>query len=125
MTDDLTKIKAALAELVMQMVEIDMRPREQNSVLITATPFDMSGPIPNLRDLAISRVLRDPVRGACRNAIRLLGERIFELTGDIDVMREISEIDEVCPAKYEQRIMSIFNSAWDGIGAEGKGYWVA
>jgi hypothetical protein len=39
----------------------------------------------------IETVLRHPVRAACKNAVRLLGERLCELGLDLDQMRGVAE----------------------------------
>jgi hypothetical protein len=115
------KIESALDALLKAMVEIDLRPRDDSKPpsKIRFVPVDLRGPVPTRREMQINQVLREPVRAACRNAIRLLGERIFELRGD-DGMREMNDKVLRLDEQHFQRRASILNSAWDGIG-----HWVA
>jgi hypothetical protein len=115
-SEEIDKIESALRVLLDQVVEIDMRTRVgPPEPPLVISPSEWHGrPVPTRRDCQISSVLNNPVRGACRNAIRLLGERLFELTNDTKAMRIIDE--SVSDGPHSGKRMSILNSAWDGIG---------
>jgi hypothetical protein len=116
-SEEIGKIESALSELLDQMVAIDMRPRvgpPEPLRVVSASEFEFR-PVPTRRDCQINSVLNQPVRAACRNAIRLLGERLFELTNDTDgQMLKVAERASDGP-QFGRR-MSIMNSAWDGVG---------
>ena len=113
---DTSEIEKALRALVTQMVRID-RSRQADHApleLINPTLFEVK-PLGATRLIAVNRVVKDPVRGACKNAIRLLGMYLFESTGgDIEAMRKIAE--RVARAKDFSVRMNIIDKAWDGIG---------
>jgi hypothetical protein len=115
-TSELDKIRRALDALLAAMVAIDMTPRKGPPEPLRLVSFAelAAGPIPSRRDCQIAAVLREPVRAACRNAIRLLGERLLELLGNTGEMAEIAESLSDGP-QYGRRA-SILDHAWDGIG---------
>jgi hypothetical protein len=66
----------------------------------------------------IDAVLRHPVRAACKNAVRLLGERLCELGLDLDQMQGVA--GRVSKGKAFHKRINIIDKAWDGVG-----HWVA
>jgi hypothetical protein len=53
----------------------------------------------------------------CKNAIYLLGEQLFELSGDTDAMVEIADSAAFRSKRYFSYRAGIINATWDGIGA--------
>jgi hypothetical protein len=76
-------------------------------------------------ELAAEQIVRDPVGSSCRQSIRALGARLYQLGGlqlMQDVLYRVAERDE---ATWSRRI-GIMDHRWDGIGnsAETAG-WMA
>lgn len=112
---EVDKIKVALDALLSQMVAIDRKPRKGPATFKFISVADLDAePIPTERQSQIEEVLESPVRAACRNAVRLLGERLFELTGDTDRMLEIAE--SLSKGRHGGLRASILDHAWDEIG---------
>jgi hypothetical protein len=63
----------------------------------------------------IDAVLRNPLRPACKNAVRMLGERLHELGLDLDQMQGVAE--RVSAGKAFQKRIDIIDKAWDGVDA--------
>jgi hypothetical protein len=108
-------IKSALNALLAEMVKIDREPRKQSGLFPVMDMADIDAWAKlgaNFREA--DAIVKSPVRTACRNAIRVLGERLYELLDDTAAMRAIAE-DISSGRQYGKRI-SIIDSAWSGIG---------
>ena len=68
----------------------------------------------------IDAVLDNPVRAACKNAVRLLGERLHELGLDLDQMQVVAEWAATAKVRHFTKRINIIDKAWDGVGR-----WVA
>ena len=127
---ELDEIEKALAVLLAQMFECDGAKTERKVALSDAEKREaikhklqlilpselMTRPEPTMLQCQIDEIIKDPVRGVYKNAVRLLGERIFGLTGDISVMLKISERvadrdKNQCDYRY-----AVIDETWDGIG---------
>jgi hypothetical protein len=75
--------------------------------------------------LYLDVVLENPVKRVLRVQLNDLSWRLFRGLGTTDGMCEIAEKAARPRAKGWGHRMSIVDHAWDGIGAEGSGYWVA
>jgi hypothetical protein len=128
---EIKNIEKALCTLLSQIMRIDRaaskraegKPIFSKLVLVSAAEIV---PITR-RQSQIQRVVENPVRGACINAIRFLGERIFELTGDTHVMAEVCDhVASHSGGRHSQYRANIIVKTWDGIGCtKDKIGWVA
>ncbi|MHC2086461.1 hypothetical protein [Methylobacterium sp. CM6244] len=78
--------------------------------------------MPTREESEITALASDPIGAACRQAVRRLGQRLYDMRGSTEAMREV--IDRAAdhdPAHAGQRA-SIMDSAWNGIG-EGSDRW--
>jgi hypothetical protein len=115
---EIEKIEDALDVLLTQITKCDResareaegKPRRYE--LICAADIKPIG----RRQAQIERLLKEPIRSACKNAIHLLGERLFELTGDTDAMLKTCERvagRRRASAGYRSMLM---DKTWHGIG---------
>jgi hypothetical protein len=127
MKSEIEKTEAALRTLVGEMVRIDREKRSEPPKVgsLMGTSFDFDRPISSRYEISISRVQRDPIRGALKNAVRLLGEHLFETTQSTDAMEKVLErIAADYPVDYG-RYADIMDKSWDGIGSDAGGWWWA
>lgn len=77
---------------------------------------------PGRHVLRVERVINEAVAVALDDLTRSIGERIFELSHDVDAMRDV--LERVCrrTPKFQGRIGSYVHHHWDGIG-EGDQRW--
>jgi len=68
-------------------------------------------------------IVNRPLRGACGLAIRLLGQRLFDLTGSTKAMGEaIERVANRDPKSYGCRV-DIISTRWEGLGSDGNRWW--
>ena len=117
MKSKIAETEAALRVILTEMIRLDaLREAKPYRGSMLGTPFRFTDDIPTRHDILISTVLGEPIRGALRNAVRLLGEHLFELTGDTDEMEAVmNRIADSHPSKAG-RYASIMDHAWDEIG---------
>jgi hypothetical protein len=115
------RIEAALKTLLVEMVRIDFEREPNPNASLLGTPFVLPKKIPTMEDVLVSRVIDEPIRGALKNAVRLLGERLFDL-GGVDLMSDVLERIGEDP-KNGGRYLSIGDHAWDCIGDNKRGHW--
>ena len=123
--NEIERIKAALDALLTLAIEHDMRPRAgpPGPLKLISCAELFAKPIPTRREFEINRVLDDPICGATRNAIRLLGERLFEVVGNTDSMRGILEEVATRDDRHWGRRIDIMDKRWNGIGAGADRWW--
>jgi hypothetical protein len=113
--DEIANIKVALKALLAEMLRRDRKPREYRvGSAMTMAEIDRWHALgKNFR--AADAIIKDPVRTACRDAIRKLGKRLHELVGDDhDGMLKVA--NSVSGQKHYSHHISIIDKAWDGIG---------
>lgn len=123
-TDDITseveRIEIALAALLTEMLRHDAKRKgKDGGKLIVVCAADM---VPTTRrEAQIESLLDNPVRAACKNAIRMLGERLHELGLGLDQMQGVAEwaATEAKGGQFGQRI-NIIDKTWNDIGS-----WIA
>jgi hypothetical protein len=120
LTDEIRQIENALDALLSVAVEEDLRPRPPGGPLRVISFEELAEqPVLSHEQSAVAEIVETPVSGAVRYAIRLLGERIHELTGSTDAMRDIAErVAGRNQSRWGHRI-DILDKRWDGIG----GWW--
>ena len=116
---EVERITAALRKLLEEMLRQDAvrrkaRKDDDDGRPPKLVPVDFSKPVGTRRQAQIDAVQRNPVRGACRNAIRLLGERLHELGLDADEMLVVAKL--ASRGRTFSKRLSIVDHAWDGIG---------
>ena len=117
------RIENALADLLTAAIDDDARVMQTRSDRLVATPFRMPERIATRAEIEISALLDQPVGAACRQSIRRLGFRLFEVTGSTDGMRDVGErAADQDPQRYGRRV-AIVDSAWNGIGNETDRWW--
>ena len=125
--EEIKKIEDAICSLLTHMLRCD-KAREKRSVgvppKIEIVPWELIK-IKTHRECQISRVLNDPVRNACKNAVRLLGERLFEL-GGTDLMEKVCNRAELRSRPRRGYRAVMMDKTWDGVGCKnGNVGWVA
>jgi hypothetical protein len=119
LTDEIRQIENALDALLRVAIEEDLRPRPPGPLRVVSFAELAEQPILSRKQSAIAEIVKRPVSGAVRYAIRLLGERIHELTGSTDTMRDLAErVAGRDQSRWGHRI-DILDKRWDGIG----GWW--
>jgi len=119
LTDEIRQIENALDALLHVAVEEDSRPRPPGPLRVISFEELAKQPVLSRKQSAVAEIVETPVSGAVRYAIRLLGERIHELTGSTDAMRDIAErVAGRNQSRWGHRI-DILDKRWDGIG----GWW--
>jgi hypothetical protein len=111
-------IEEALCTLLDTIAQIDLHQGGDDSEPIRVFSVAEWQGIPTLtrRDVELGAVLRHPVRGALKNAVALLGRKLWELTGDTAEMRAVAHrAARDGPGGFGKR-MSIVDHCWDAIG---------
>jgi hypothetical protein len=109
-------VEQALRTILDEMIRLDALRKPATGEMLTATPYDFPTDVPTRHDILISTVLNEPIRGALRNAVRLLGEHLFEKHGDTDEMEAVMNRIADSHPKNGGRYASIMDHAWDEIG---------
>ena len=92
-------------------------PRSPEIVAVTAESLAVAARMTRL-DLDVADLARRPVRAACRQAIRRIGEHLFVTLGGTARMSDLAErVAGMDPARYGYRAV-IIDHAWDGIGTD-------
>lgn len=118
MSAEIEELERALDALLRTMTAEDDKPADGpvRIVTVTAASLMAAGRMSRL-DLDIADLKRRPVRAACRQAVRRIGEHLFQVMGDTDAMSDLLErVCDMDPPRYGHRA-SIVDHAWDGIGA--------
>jgi hypothetical protein len=118
-TTEVERITGALRKLLAEMLRQDRLRRkarkDDDSPLRAVSAADFSRePLPTRRQAQIDALLKNPVRAACKNAVRLLGERLHELGLDLDEMQTVARLASRGLA-FSKR-MNIVDKSWHGIG---------
>ncbi len=116
MTNDLKDVERALDDLLTAIVTEDSKPVEPSPVRVGRALDPTARPL-SRAESDLRALLREPVRTACKLAVRRLGERLFEILGSTNAMARCAErVAARDEADYQYRY-DILDSAWDGIGA--------
>jgi hypothetical protein len=116
---EIEKIEEALDALLTQMIKCDRTTAKEAEGVPRHFEFICAADIKPIgrRQAQIERVIRNPVRNARKNAVYLLGERLFELTGDTRIMADIctrvAARRDRSNADYRSMLM---DKTWEGIG---------
>lgn len=128
MRNEIEDIERTLSVLVSAMVTEDRKPVEATAPValraepVTAESLERAARMTRL-DLDVSDLLRGPVRAACRQAVRRLGERVYLIVGKAGHMSDVLErVADMVPAQYSHRA-TIIDSAWNGIGSGDDRWW--
>ena len=111
----------ALEILVLAYIKERQKPDPARSKLIRMTPFSFKPPakLKTKRTIYREHIIKKPIEGALRLAIRELGEHAFangvDLDGMLAILDNVAERHPDC----EGRILSAVDHAWDGIGFVG------
>ena len=119
MDAEIDDLERALDALLRTMTAEDDKPADGpvEIVVVTAASLMAAGRMSRL-DLDISDLKRRPLRAACRQAVRRIGEHLFKVTGSTDAMSDILErVCDMDPPRYGHRA-SIVDHAWDGLGTD-------
>ncbi len=120
---EIARIERALSALLTAMQAEEARWPEPALFHIRATPFDPSKVIRSRAEMQVDQILQEPVYFACRLAVRRLGERAHAVAGGTDGMRAIAErVADTDPARGG-RLLSMLDSAWDGVGFGADVWW--
>ena len=122
--EDIERIVFALDDLVEEIVK-RIQTRPANPGKLTATPIKIRTlhELASREDAEVSEILDDPVGAACRHAIRHLGEHLYELARDTDIMSDVLEqVVDRDPSRYSLRA-TIIDKSWNGIGAGQDRWW--
>ncbi len=128
MSSDLDGLERALDALLATIIEEDRKAREAPigaliAEVVTAESLERVGRMTRL-DLDVADLARGPVRAACRQAVRRIGEHLFKVLGTTSAMSGLAErVAAWEPKQYGMRV-SIIDHAWDGIG-NGVDRWCA
>lgn len=120
---DLAEVERALDALLRASIADDeAQPRGP----LTATPMDWTRLEAAARMTRLERDVADlkrrPLRAAYRQAIRRLGQHVFDTVGSVGGMRDVLErVAEMDPSRDAYRA-NIMDHAWDGVG-EGEQRW--
>ena len=114
--------------LITQMLKCDKAREKRNTGLPSRVfhlvPADLIK-IKTPRECQINRVLNEPVRNACKNAVRLLGERLFEI-GGTGLMEKVCNHVEMRGRAVRGYRAVIMDKPWDGVGrSKEHAGWVA
>ena len=113
-THEVERIEAALADLLIEMHRQDALAAKQKGhggKLIVVCAADIAPT--TRRQGQIDALMDRSVRAACKNAIRLLGERLHELGLSLDEMQGVAE---GAAAGIGNRV-NIIDKAWNGVGS--------
>lgn len=111
-------IEAALDALLRLAIKDDATHDEAPTATLTATPFRLDR-IPTRLEFDARSLARQPIGTACRQAVRRLGQHLFDRLGSTDALRDVLErVAELTPADYGRRV-AIMDHAWDGVGRQG------
>ena len=130
LSPDLESLERALDALLTAIITEDWKVREAAAgpanivaAAVTAESLERAGRMTRL-DLDVADLVRNPVRAACRQAVRRIGERLFKVCGTISGMSQVAErVAAWDPPQYGMRA-AIIDHAWDGVG-EGTNRWFA
>ena len=116
-------LERALDVLLTAMLEEDRKLAETAGAssfkahVFTAADLQRAARLTRL-EMDVTDLQRQPVRAACRQAVRRIGEHLFKILGSTDGMREVLErAADMVPEQYGHRA-SIVDHAWDGIGSD-------
>lgn len=111
-------IGRALDALLRTLIANDLNRRSRPTGSKSPVRMDMSN-YPS----AAERFSADPIGEACREAVRNFGERLFDVLGSTDAMRDVlNRVAEMDPARAGRRA-SILDHGWDGIGSNADRWW--
>ena len=123
MNAEVARIEQALDALLSAMIDEEARWPEPALYHIRATPYDSSKPVKTRVEMEVGQLLQEPVYFACRLAVRRLGERVHAVADGTAGMRRIAHrVARVHPARGAP-ILSILESAWDGVGTDTDRWW--
>lgn len=118
MSAEIEELERALDALLRTMTAEDEKPVDGQIgiVMVTAASLQAAARMTRL-DMDVADLKRRPLRAACRQAVRRIGEHLFQVTGCTDAMSDVLErVCDMDPPKYGHRA-SIVDHAWDGLGA--------
>jgi hypothetical protein len=121
--EDIECIVFSLDDLVEEIVK-RIQTRPANPGKLTATPIKIRTvhELASREDAEVSEILDDPVGAACRHSIQRLGELLYDITKNTDVMSDVLErVAARDPSRYSLRA-TIVDKSWSGIG-EGQDRW--
>lgn len=118
--EEIHGIEVALSDLVEAIIGARIR-RQHGGVMTMAEALKGEEGKSEI-GLAAMDLIDEPVGNACRRAVCVLGERLFEIGGTA-LMLEVLERVAAEPGS-ESRRTDILDKNWDGIGAD-PDFWIA
>ena len=121
---DIERIVFALDDLVEEIVKrTQTRPASPSRLTATSIKIRKLDELASQEDAEVCEILDDPVGAACHHAIRRLGEHLYELARDTDIMSDVLEqVVDRDPSRYSLRA-TIIDKSWNGIGAGQDRWW--
>jgi hypothetical protein len=84
------------------------------------TPFKaITTDLPSRKEIRRSEIIKAPVAGALRVAIREIGEWLWDKTSNLDQMQDMVERIAARHPEKSAYLADAIDSAWDGIGRAG------
>jgi hypothetical protein len=122
--EEIERIVFALDDLLNEIVKrTQTRPATPGKPTATPFKFRKVDELASREDAEINEILDDPVGAACRHSIRRLGEHLYELARDTDIMSDVLErVADRDPSRYSLRA-TIIDKSWNGIGAGQDRWW--
>ena len=119
MNVEIEAVERALDTLLRTMIDLDGKRTPADfkvEVFTAADTRTMKFPTRTERD--VKALVDEPVRAACKQAVRKLGEHLFKVLGSTDAMGTLCErVADMDPPRWGYRV-DIMDKTWDGIGNE-------
>ncbi len=117
---ELKEIGHALAELVSAVIRDDDERAAARGLLAPSKSVRLFRVLDRLAGTDASRAAQEffdkPVREALRNAVRLLGERLYEVGGTATMEDALDQVADLDPETRDRRA-AVMEHAWSGIGS--------
>jgi hypothetical protein len=115
-TSDIERIEFALDAILTEMIE-----KRKTGPTPAGERSSIGRPqlesLPTHEESEVNHIIREPLEGAYRLALRKLGQRLYDVTKNTELMREILErVADRDSANYGRRAV-ILGSAWNGVGS--------
>ena len=117
-------VERALDVLLRAMIDEDGKrvPNVDCTVVFLASNLQHMK-LPTRTEMDVKAIVDEPVRAACKQAVRKLGEHLFKALGNTEAMSDLLErVADMDPPRYSYRA-GIMDKAWDGIGNERDRWW--
>ena len=112
-------VERALDALLRAMIAEDDKRTAVDFKVTVFTAADLRNvKFPTRAEMDVKAIVDEPVRAACKQAVRKLGEWLFKLLGSTDAMSDLCErVADMDPPRWGYRV-DIIDKTWDGIGNE-------